>query len=283
MTQIIDGKSIAATERELLVARIEKLKAAGVIPGLCVILVGEDPASLTYVSSKEKMAHALNMKGIIHRLPAETSQQELIKQIELLNADDSIHGILVQLPLPPHLDADAVAEAIMPEKDVDGLHPLNAGRLLAGRPCMIPCTPNGCMELIRSTGVSISGKTAVIIGRSNIVGKPVALLLMHEHATVTICHSRTKELAKIASQADILVCAIGRPGMIKKDMIKPGAVVIDVGINRVNGKLCGDVEFNEAKEIAGYITPVPGGVGPMTIMMLMRNTVEAAEKQNMNK
>ena len=283
MTQIIDGKSIAATERELLVARIEKLKAAGVIPGLCVILVGEDPASLTYVSSKEKMAHALNMKGIIHRLPTETSQQELIRQIELLNADDSIHGILVQLPLPPHLDADAVAEAIMPEKDVDGLHPLNAGRLLAGRPCMIPCTPNGCMELIRSTGVSISGKTAVIIGRSNIVGKPVALLLMHEHATVTICHSRTKELAKIASQADILVCAIGRPGMIKKDMIKPGAVVIDVGINRVNGKLCGDVEFNEAKEIAGYITPVPGGVGPMTIMMLMRNTVEAAEKQNMNK
>ncbi|OQA15495.1 MAG: Bifunctional protein FolD protein [Firmicutes bacterium ADurb.Bin356] len=283
MAQIIDGKSIAATERELLVARIEKLKAAGVIPGLCVILVGEDPASLTYVSSKEKMAHALNMKGVIHRLPAETSQQELIKQIELLNADDSIHGILVQLPLPPHIDADAVAEAIMPEKDIDGLHPLNAGRLLAGRPCMIPCTPNGCMELIRSTGVSISGKTAVIIGRSNIVGKPIALLLMHEHATVTICHSRTKELAKIASQADILVCAIGRPGMIKKEMIKPGAVVIDVGINRVNGKLCGDVEFNEAKEIAGYITPVPGGVGPMTIMMLMRNTVEAAEKQNMNK
>ncbi|HOF94329.1 MAG TPA: bifunctional methylenetetrahydrofolate dehydrogenase/methenyltetrahydrofolate cyclohydrolase FolD [Clostridia bacterium] len=283
MAQIIDGKSIAATERELLVARIEKLKAAGVIPGLCVILVGEDPASLTYVSSKEKMAHALNMKGVIHRLPAETSQQELIKQIELLNADDSIHGILVQLPLPPHIDADAVAEAIMPEKDIDGLHPLNAGRLLAGRPCMIPCTPNGCMELIRSTGVSISGKTAVIIGRSNIVGKPIALLLMHEHATVTICHSRTKELAKIASQADILVCAIGRPGMIKKEMIKPGAVVIDVGINRVNGKLCGDVEFTEAKEIAGYITPVPGGVGPMTIMMLMRNTVEAAEKQNMNK
>ncbi|HPY36308.1 MAG TPA: bifunctional methylenetetrahydrofolate dehydrogenase/methenyltetrahydrofolate cyclohydrolase FolD [Clostridia bacterium] len=283
MAQIIDGKSIAATERELLVARIEKLKAAGVIPGLCVILVGEDPASLTYVSSKEKMAHALNMKGIIHRLPTETSQQELIRQIELLNADDSIHGILVQLPLPPHLDADAVAEAIMPEKDVDGLHPLNAGRLLAGKPCMIPCTPNGCMELIRSTGIPISGKNAVIIGRSNIVGKPVALLLMHEHATVTICHSRTKELAKIASQADILVCAIGRPGMIKKDMIKPGAVVIDVGINRVNGKLCGDVEFNEAKEIAGYITPVPGGVGPMTIMMLMRNTVEAAEKQNMNK
>ncbi len=283
MAQIIDGKSIAATERELLVARIEKLKAAGVIPGLCVILVGEDPASLTYVSSKEKMAHALNMKGVIHRLPAETSQQELIKQIELLNADDSIHGILVQLPLPSHLDADAVAEAIMPEKDIDGLHPLNAGRLLAGRPCMIPCTPNGCMELIRSTGVSISGKTAVIIGRSNIVGKPIALLLMHEHATVTICHSRTKELAKIASQADILVCAIGRPGMIKKEMIKPGAVVIDVGINRVNGKLCGDVEFTEAKEIAGYITPVPGGVGPMTIMMLMRNTVEAAEKQNMNK
>jgi len=245
--------------------------------------VGEDPASLTYVSSKEKMAHALNMKGVIHRLPAETSQQELIKQIELLNADDSIHGILVQLPLPSHLDADAVAEAIIPEKDIDGLHPLNAGRLLAGRPCMIPCTPNGCMELIRSTGVSISGKTAVIIGRSNIVGKPIALLLMHEHATVTICHSRTKELAKIASQADILVCAIGRPGMIKKEMIKPGAVVIDVGINRVNGKLCGDVEFTEAKEIAGYITPVPGGVGPMTIMMLMRNTVEAAEKQNMNK
>lgn len=282
MAQIIDGKSIAASERELLVERIEKLKAMGVIPGLCVILVGEDPASLTYVSSKEKMAHALNMKGIIHRLPAETSQQELIKQIELLNADDSIHGILVQLPLPPHLDADAVAESIRPEKDVDGLHPLNAGRLLAGRSCMIPCTPNGCMELIRSTGVSISGKNAVIIGRSNIVGKPIALLLMHEHATATICHSRTKELTKIASQADILVCAIGRPGMIKKDMIKPGAVVIDVGINRVNGKLYGDVEFNEAKEIAGYITPVPGGVGPMTIMMLMRNTVEAAEKQNMN-
>ncbi len=278
MAQIIDGKSLAATEREKLITRIAKLKTKGITPGLCVILVGDDPASLTYVSSKEKMAHALNMNGIIHRLPASTSQQQLIEQIELLNADTNIHGILVQLPLPPHIDADVVSEAILPEKDVDGLHPLNAGKLLSGRPCMIPCTPNGCMELIRSTGISIAGKNAVIIGRSNIVGKPIALLLMHEHATVTICHSKTIELAKIASQADILVCAIGKPGMVKKNMIKPGAVVIDVGINRVNGKLYGDVEFDEAEKLAGYITPVPGGVGPMTIMMLMRNTVEAAER-----
>lgn len=277
--QLIDGKAVAAAKREALLPRIARLKQAGVTPGLCVILVGNDPASESYVSSKERMASSLGMHGVVHRLPADTTQQELLERIEALNTDKSIHGILVQLPLPKQIDTSAVAAAISPEKDVDGLHPVNAGKLLAKEPCMVPCTPNGVIDLIKSTGVPIKGKHAVVIGRSDIVGKPAAILLMHHDATVTVCHSRTADLAAFTRQADILVCAIGKPGLITGDMIKPGAVVIDVGTSRVDGKLCGDVAFAEALEVAGYLTPVPGGVGPMTIAMLMQNTVEAAERQ----
>ncbi len=277
--QLIDGKAVAAAKREALLPRIARLKQAGTTPGLCVILVGNDPASESYVASKERMASSLGMHGVVHRLPEETTQQELLERIEALNTDALIHGILVQLPLPKQIDPSAVAVAISPEKDVDGLHPVNAGKLLAKEPCMVPCTPNGVIDLIKSTGVTIKGKHAVVVGRSDIVGKPAAMLLMHHDATVTICHSRTKDLDAFTRQADILVCAIGKPGLITGDMIKPGAVVIDVGTSRVDGKLCGDVAFTEALEVAGYLTPVPGGVGPMTIAMLMQNTVEAAERQ----
>lgn len=277
--QLIDGKTVAANRREALLPRIERLKQAGVMPGLCVVLVGNDPASESYVASKERMASSLGMHGIVYRLPKETTQHELLERIKTLNVDPLIHGILVQLPLPEQIDPSAVALAILPEKDVDGLHPVNAGRLLAKEPCMVPCTPNGVIDLIKSTGTEIKGKHAVVVGRSDIVGKPAAILLMHHDATVTICHSRTKDLAAFTRAADILVCAIGKPGMITGNMIKPGAVVIDVGTSRVNGKLCGDVAFDEAVEVAGYLTPVPGGVGPMTIAMLMQNTVEAAERQ----
>lgn len=277
--QLIDGKAVAAAKREALLPRIERLKQAGVTPGLCVVLVGNDPASESYVASKERMASSLGMHGVVYRLPEETTQHELLERITALNADPLIHGILVQLPLPRQIDPSAVALAILPEKDVDGLHPVNAGRLLAKEPCMVPCTPNGVIDLIKSTGTQMKGKHAVVIGRSDIVGKPAAILLMHHDATVTICHSRTKDLAAFTRGADILVCAIGKPGMITGNMIKPGAVVIDVGTSRVDGKLCGDVAFDEAVEVAGYLTPVPGGVGPMTIAMLMQNTVEAAERQ----
>ncbi len=276
--QLIDGKAVAAATREALLERIERLKQAGAIPGLCVLLVGNDPASESYVASKERMASSLGMHGAVIRLPGETTEQELLERIRVLNDDPLIHGILVQLPLPKQIDPSAVAVAVSPEKDVDGLHPVNAGKLLAKEPCMVPCTPNGVIDLIKSTGTGIAGKHAVVIGRSDIVGKPAAILLMHHDATVTVCHSRTKDLAAFTRQADILVCAIGKPKMITGDMIKPGAVVIDVGTSRVAGKLCGDVAFDEAMEVAGYVTPVPGGVGPMTIAMLMRNTVEAAER-----
>ena len=276
--QLIDGKAVAAAAREALLPRIERLKHTGVTPGLCVILVGNDPASESYVASKERMASSLGMHGAVIRLPEETTEQELLERIRVLNGDPLIHGILVQLPLPKQIDPSAVAIAVSPEKDVDGLHPVNAGKLLAKEPCMVPCTPNGVIDLIKSTGIEIAGKHAVVIGRSDIVGKPAAILLMHHDATVTVCHSRTKNLAAFTKQADILVCAIGKPKMITGDMIKPGAVVIDVGTSRVSGKLCGDVAFHEAMEVAGYVTPVPGGVGPMTIAMLMRNTVEAAER-----
>lgn len=275
---IIDGKAIAAEQRTLLIPRIQRLTAQGVTPGLCVLLIGDDPASQSYVSSKERMAGTLGMYGVVHRLRADTTQQEVLERIYECNEDPKIHGILVQLPLPKHIEPAMVAAAVLPQKDVDGLHPVNAGRLLANQPCMVPCTPNGVMELIKSTGIEIAGKHAVVIGRSNIVGKPIALLLMHANATVTICHSRTQGLAEMTRQADILICAAGRPSMVRGDMIKPGAIVIDVGTSRVDGKLCGDVAFDEAVEAAGFITPVPGGVGPMTIAMLMRNTVEAAER-----
>lgn len=277
--QIIDGKAIAQALREDLKKEIETLKREkGITPGLAVVLVGEDPASKTYVASKEKTSKEMGMHSEVYRLPAETSQAELLALIDKLNNNPQIHGILVQLPLPDHIDEKAVIDAIKPEKDVDGFHPISVGNLVIGAPCAVPCTPNGCIELLDRIGVDLKGKHVVVVGRSNIVGKPVAMLALHRHATVTICHSRTKDLAYHTKQADILIVAVGRPKMITGDMIKPGAVVIDVGINRVDGKIVGDVDFDSAQEVAGWITPVPGGVGPMTIGMLMKNTIEAAKR-----
>jgi len=250
------------------------------VPGLAVVLVGENPASQTYVNNKEKTSKKLGFYSEVHRLPADTSQQELMALIDKLNKDDKINGILVQLPLPDHIDEKAVTDAILPEKDVDGFHPINVGNLLIGEDCYIPCTPHGVIKMLDYIGYELKGKRAVVVGRSNIVGKPVALLLLQRHATVTICHSRTQDLPGVCREADVLVVAVGRPEMVKGDWIKPGAVVIDVGINRLDDKLVGDVEFETAKEVAGYITPVPGGVGPMTITMLMVNTLESFKRAN---
>ncbi len=276
---IIDGKAIAQSVRDAMAPRVLALKEKGITPGLHVVLVGEDPASKVYVGSKEKTALALGFDSKVHRLEESTSQEELLSLIAKLNADESVHGILVQLPLPKHIDEAPVLAAILPEKDVDGFHAINAGNLLSGLPSTVPCTPKGVMTLIKSTGISLKGKTAVVVGRSNIVGKPAMLLLLAEDATVTVCHSKTPDLGAVTRTADVLVSAVGRAKLIKKDMVKEGAIVIDVGTNRdENGKLCGDVDFNEVAEVAGYITPVPGGVGPMTIAMLMENTLIAAEK-----
>lgn len=281
--QVIDGKAISAGVREDLRGNITRLKARGVTPGLAVVLVGDDPASRVYVNMKKKACAALGMYSEEHLLPADISQKELIDTVRALNADPKIHGILVQLPIPAHLDEDEVIETILPSKDVDGFHPINVGRLMIGKPTFVPCTPAGIIKLIKSTGVDIGGKNAAVVGRSNIVGKPAAILLLQEHATVTICHSRTRDLAVHCRNADILVVAVGRQEMIRGDMVKPGAVVIDVGTNKVEGRLLGDVAFEEAKETAGFITPVPGGVGPMTIAMLMSNTVRAAEMKHEKK
>ena len=275
--QIIDGKSIALSVRQGLEPRVEALKAKGVTPGLTVVVVGDDPASAIYVRNKERASNKLGMNGTVLRLPGETTQEELLNVVRKLNADDSIHGILVQLPLPKHIDEHAILREIDPDKDVDGFHAMNAGRLLNGEKGFVACTPKGVMRLLETTGVDLNGKNAVVVGRSNIVGKPMALLLLQKNCTVTIAHSRTRNLADVTRSADILVVAVGRAGMITGDMIKPGAVVMDVGINRVDGKVVGDVDFESAKEVASYITPVPGGVGAMTIAMLMENTVEAAE------
>ena len=274
--QIIDGKSIALSVRQGLEPRVEALKAKGVTPGLTVVVVGDDPASAIYVRNKERASQKLDMNGTVLRMPGETTQEELLTVVRKLNADDSIHGILVQLPLPAHIDEHAILREIDPDKDVDGFHAMNAGRLLNGEKGFVACTPKGVMRLLETTGVDLNGKNAVVVGRSNIVGKPMALLLQ-KNCTVTIAHSRTRNLADVTRAADILVVAVGRAGMITGDMIKPGAVVMDVGINRVDGKVVGDVDFESAKEVASYITPVPGGVGAMTIAMLMENTVEAAE------
>ncbi|MDY4517243.1 MAG: bifunctional methylenetetrahydrofolate dehydrogenase/methenyltetrahydrofolate cyclohydrolase FolD [Candidatus Spyradocola sp.] len=275
--QIIDGKSIALAVRQGLEPRVEALKAKGVTPGLTVVVVGDDPASAIYVRNKERASQKLGMNGTVLRMPGETTQEELLTVVRKLNADDSIHGILVQLPLPKHIDEHAILREIDPDKDVDGFHAMNAGRLLNGEKGFVACTPKGVMRLLETTGVDLNGKNAVVVGRSNIVGKPMALLLLQKNCTVTIAHSRTRNLADVTRAADILVVAVGRAGMITGDMIKPGAVVMDVGINRVDGKVVGDVDFESAKEVASYITPVPGGVGAMTIAMLMENTVEAAE------
>ncbi|MGQ9779991.1 MAG: bifunctional methylenetetrahydrofolate dehydrogenase/methenyltetrahydrofolate cyclohydrolase FolD [Bacillota bacterium] len=275
--RIIDGKAVAARIRAEVKEKAAALSARGTTPGLAVILVGDDPASRVYVNGKKKACAELGLYSEEHALPATTTQAELLTLIERLNADPRIHGILVQLPLPEGLDEQAILAAIDPRKDVDGFHPVNMGRLLTGLPGFVPCTPAGIMELIREAGVEIRGAECVVVGRSNIVGKPVALLLLAAHGTVTICHSRTRDLGAVCRRADILVVAAGRPGLVTAEMIKPGATVIDVGINRLpDGRLVGDVDFAAASEVAGAITPVPGGVGPMTIAMLMRNTLQAA-------
>ncbi|MBB6730519.1 bifunctional methylenetetrahydrofolate dehydrogenase/methenyltetrahydrofolate cyclohydrolase FolD [Cohnella zeiphila] len=279
--QIIDGKKISDEIREEIRRETAALKERGVQPGLAVVLVGEDPASQVYVRNKAKACEDLGFYSEVHRLPAETSQSELLGMIDRLNRQGNINGILVQLPLPKHIEEKAVIDAISVEKDVDGFHPVSVGNLMIGDDSLLPCTPAGVIELLKRTGQSPSGKHAVVIGRSNIVGKPVSMLLLRENATVTMTHSRTPDLPKVARQADILVVAVGVAKLVKRDWVKPGAVVIDVGMNRLpDGKLCGDVDFGDAAEAAGWITPVPGGVGPMTITMLMSNTLKAAKRAN---
>lgn len=280
MATRIDGKAVAAKIRAQVAQDVEALKARGICPGMAVVLVGDDPASKIYVNNKKKACAETGIYSEEHLLPAETTQEELLALIEKLNADEKIHGILVQSPLPKHLDEKLVVEHIDPRKDVDAFHAYNVGKIMIGDFTFLPCTPAGVIELIRSTGVPIEGKNCVVVGRSNIVGKPMAMLLLHNNGTVTICHSRTKNLAEICRGADILVAAVGKPKFITADMVKPGAIVIDVGMDRdENGKLCGDVDFDAVEPIASYITPVPGGVGPMTIAMLMKNAVRAAEIQ----
>ncbi|NOL49067.1 bifunctional methylenetetrahydrofolate dehydrogenase/methenyltetrahydrofolate cyclohydrolase FolD [Pelistega europaea] len=276
---IIDGKALASQIKADLQERIAHLKSKGIVPALTVILVGDDPASAVYVNSKHNTFVQLGLKSEVIRMPADTSQETLLNKIRELNQDKNLHGILVQLPLPKHIDTNTVIDTIDPNKDVDGFHVSNAGALMTGNPRFIPCTPYGVMKMLESQHITIRGAEAVVVGASNIVGKPMALLLQKEGATVTICNSKTKDLAAHTRRADILVVATGRPEMVTGDMIKPGAVVIDVGINRgADGKLKGDVEFASASQVAGAITPVPGGVGPMTIVMLLVNTIESAER-----
>lgn len=289
--QILDGKQLAARMRAEIARRVAELKTKhGVVPGLAVVLVGEDPASVSYVTAKEKACEDAGMFSREIRLPADTSEAKVLDVVRGLNADDSVHGILVQLPLPKQINEQAVIHAIAPEKDVDGFTPVNVGRMMLGEDCFLPCTPHGVIKMLQAAGVETSGKHAVVVGRSNIVGKPVAQLLMRKapggNATVTVCHTGTQDLGLFTRQADILVVAAGRAGTVTADMIKPGAAVIDVGVNRIsdatkkNGfRLAGDVDFQSAKEVAGVITPVPGGVGPMTITMLLENTVQAAARK----
>lgn len=280
--RIIDGKIISADVRNRVAAAVTSIKAAhGITPGLAVVLVGEDPASQVYVASKAKHTEEAGMRSIEHRLPATTSESDLLALIATLNADPAIDGILVQLPLPKHIDSNRVLDAINPAKDVDGFHPINVGKLATGERALVPCTPLGCIILAKTVRTDLSGVEAVVVGRSNIVGKPVAQLLLRENCTVTIAHSRTRDLPGVVRRADLVIAAVGQPQIVKGDWIKPGAIVIDVGINRIprpDGKtrLVGDVDFDSAKAVAGAITPVPGGVGLMTVACLLRNTVEAA-------
>lgn len=279
MTMIVDGKKRALEVRELLAQDVLALKARGVAPGLAVILVGSDPASQVYVRNKKLACEKAGIASFSYDLPETTTEAEILNLVAKLNADPKVHGILVQLPLPRGIGERRVLESVLPHKDVDGFHPINVGRLVTGEPCLKACTPMGCMDLIDSTGVDLCGKHAVVVGRSNIVGKPAAIMLLERHATVTICHSRTPNLAEEVGRADVLVAAVGRAKMIRGEWIKEGAIVIDVGINRTeDGRLCGDVDFDSAMGRAGAITPVPGGVGPMTIAMLLKNTVEAARQ-----
>jgi methylenetetrahydrofolate dehydrogenase (NADP+) / methenyltetrahydrofolate cyclohydrolase len=277
--QLIDGNALAKSIRAEVAERARLLKARGVTPGLAVILVGDDPASQVYVKHKVTDSQEAGLLSLLERYPADLSKPALLDRIGALNADPAIHGILVQLPLPKHMDASKVIETISPAKDVDGFHVASAGALMIGRPGFVPCTPYGCMKMLESIGYDLRGKNAVVIGRSNIVGKPMAMLLLQQNATVTICHSATKDLAAHTRQADVVVAAVGKRNVLTADMVKPGAVVIDVGMNRNDeGKLCGDVDFAGVREVAGWITPVPGGVGPMTRAMLLVNTLEAAER-----
>ena len=276
--RILDGRKLSAEIRASVKEETAFLREKGIVPGLAVVLVGDDPASKVYVGQKEKGCLEAGFASFLHRLPASTTQEQLLDLIGRLNGDALVHGILVQLPLPPQIDPDTVLAAIRPEKDVDGFHPVNIGRLVAGLPACEPCTPKGILRLLKSTEIPLAGKEAVVIGRSNIVGKPVALMLLAESATVTVCHSRTRDLAEHVRRADILVAAIGKPRFVTADMVKEGAVVVDVGINRLEEGLVGDVDYGPVSEKASWITPVPGGVGPMTIAMLLENTLEQAEK-----
>ena len=281
MATILNGKQVAAEIRAELKTRAEALRKDGVVPCLAVLLAGDDPASKIYVRNKKRACEEIGIESRELLFPESVTEEELIAQIRALNEDPAVDAMLVQLPLPKHINEARVLAEIAPEKDADGFHVVNAGRLFTGQTSVLPCTPAGCMELLRRANVEFPGKHAVVVGRSNIVGKPMAMLLLNEHCTVTVCHSRTKDLARFTRDADILVAAVGRPGMITGDMIKPGAAVIDVGINRLdNGKLMGDVDFESAEPVAGAITPVPGGVGPMTIAMLMQNAILAAEKRH---
>jgi len=277
--QLIDGNALSQQLRADVARRATELKSRGVTPGLAVVLVGDNPASQVYVRNKVKACGDVGFHSVLEQYDASLSEADLLARIEALNRDPSIHGILVQLPLPPHIDAHKVIEAIAPAKDVDGFHVANAGALLVGQPGFWPCTPYGCMKMLESIGYDLKGKHAVVIGRSNIVGKPMALMLLQANATVTICHSATRDLKALTRQADVIVAAVGRRNILTADMVQPGAVVIDVGMNRNDqGKLCGDVDFESVRQVAGWITPVPGGVGPMTITMLLVNTLQAAER-----
>lgn len=284
MAKILSGKTVSARVKQELKIEVENLTKAGTKPGLAVVIVGDDSASKVYVANKEKACAELGIYSEKYALSADTTEDELLNLIKKLNADDKIHGILVQLPLPEHLDDKTIINNILPSKDVDAFHPTNVGRIMIGDFDFVPCTPAGIMELIHESGVEVGGKECVVIGRSNIVGKPMSMLLLHENGTVTVCHSKTADLKAQTRRADILVAAVGIPKFVKADMVKPGAVVIDVGMDRdENGKLCGDVDFDEVEKVASAITPVPGGVGPMTIAMLMRNTITAAKRAHENK
>lgn len=282
MAKLIDGKLISAQVREEIAAETAAwVEETGIRPGLAVVIVGNDPASCVYVRNKARACEQVGYYSETNELPEETTQEQLLALVDRLNHDDKIHGILVQSPLPKHLNEEEVVLAIDPNKDVDAFHPYNVGKIMIGNHAFLPCTPAGVMELLRRSNIDVAGKECVVVGRSNIVGKPMAMLLLQANGTVTICHSRTKDLSEVCRRADILICAIGKPRFFTADMIKPGAVVIDVGINRgEDGKLCGDVDFASVEPIASYITPVPGGVGPMTITMLLRNTLTAVKNRH---
>lgn len=281
MAKLIDGKVISAAVKAEVAKETEKLKKQGVTPGLAVIIVGEDPASKVYVANKEKACEQMGFASFKYALPEETTEEELLDLVKKLNEDPAVNGILCQLPLPKHLNEELIINTIIPEKDVDAFHPQNVGKIMIGNYDFLPCTPAGVMEMLSYENIDVNGKECVVIGRSNIVGKPMSMLLLHKNGTVTVCHSRTKDLKEVCRRADILVAAVGRANFVTADMVKEGAVVIDVGINRLeNGKLCGDVNFAEVEPKVSYITPVPGGVGPMTIATLMKNTLTAAKKQH---